>query len=164
MEIPQDAIYRGTFTVYLDTPMELEKAVKEYNKVTGINRCIMKRVREIKEGFLILNLVSALAIIVIGIFENLLVSAATFVLCAAVYVFGIKKGYLIIVPIVNLSIVLLYWQPAVILILFDAGLLLWYYKNLEPIKNAPGYPEFRTIDLVYERRNQPQAIDKKEKR
>ena len=162
MEIPQEIIYSGVFKVFLDTPKELEEAVKEYNKEIKECQPKMKLIRQIDDGFLIVNPIAAIGIFVASLSSNTFLGPALMIalmiISAAVFVsLGLYKHYLFTVALANTPLLLFNWLPAAILIVFDVGFLVWYYKLLEPLKTKRGYPEFRVIDIIYEKVKDPRT-------
>ena len=167
MEIPQDILHERVCRIYADTPKELEEAVKEYNK--EINECKpkIKLVREIEDGFLILN-----PLVIIGVyatqraefFINPALAAALLTLCAAVYfVLGILKRYLWAVVLVDVPLLLLSPLYIGILLAVDIGLLAWYNKVHNPLKDKRGYPDFIVIEIVYEKGRMPQIVEDRDR-
>lgn len=166
MEIPQEIIDKGILKVFLDTPKELEEAVKEYNKEVRKGKPKMKLLREIEEGFLILNPLVVVTVFVTSLFNNTFlgrpVMTALLIINVAVYVFlGINKRYLFTVAIANVPILPLNWMPVTVLIAADVVFLIWYYRSLEPLKDARGYPDFRVIDIIYEKVKDPRNKDER---
>ena len=166
MAIPQDVIDRGILTVYLDTPKELEEDVKVYNRIMDENKSKMRLLREIEDGFLILNPIVVVTVFATSLFNNTFlgrpVMTALLILSAAVYViFGIYKRYLFTVAIANLPILPLNWMPVAVLIVANVVFLIWYYKMCEPLKRIRGYPDFRVISIVYKKGKEPKGNDER---
>lgn len=167
MEIPQDVIYGGVLRVFLDTPRELEEAVKEYNKEMNECRPKMKLIRQIEDGFLIVNPIIAITIYVASLIDNTFLGPALMtvllIISLAVYAtLGLYKHYLFTVALANAPLILFNWLPAAILIAADVIFLVWYYKLLEPLKTKRGYPDFRAIDIVYSKSMDPRNKNERE--
>ncbi|MDE6728808.1 MAG: hypothetical protein K2J80_12870 [Oscillospiraceae bacterium] len=164
MEIPQEIFDGKKLIVFLDTPSELEKAVKEYNKEMKRCKPKMKLVHMIEDAFLILNPLVVIAVYAInrrGFFTNPALAAGLLTLCAGVYVtLGIMKRYLWSVALVTVPLLLLDWRIA-FLLAADIILLLWYNKLIEPLKLVRGYPDFIEIGITYEKSRKPQTIDER---
>ena len=167
MEIPQDILHEGVCRIYLDTPKELEEAVKEYNKKSKECKPKMKLARKIEDGFLILNPLAVIAIYATQLktfFANPALAAALLTLCAVVYfVFGIIKRYLWAVVLVDVPLVLLSPLYIGILIAVDIGLVLWHDRIREPLKNRCGYPDFILIEIIYEKGQAPQIVEDRDR-
>ena len=166
MEIPQDIIHEGVCRVYNDTPKELEETVKEYNKEMRECKSKMKLAHEIEDGFLIANPLAVIAIYATQretFFINPALAAGLLTLCAAVYaVLGVYKRYLWSIVLVDLPLLLL--SPLIgILLAADIGLLVWYNKVREPLKDKRGYPDFIVIEISYEKRNMPQIVEDRDR-
>ena len=167
MEIPQDVIYGGVLKVFLDTPRELEEAVKEYNKEMKECQPKMKLIRQIDDGFLIVNPIAAIGIFVASLSSNTFLGPALMIalmiISLAVYAtLGLYKHYLFTVALANTPLLLFNWLPAAILIGVDVGFLIWYYKVLEPLKTKRGYPDFRVIDITYSKTKDPRNKNERE--
>ena len=167
MEIPQEIIYSGVLRVFLDTPRELEEAVKEYNKEMLECKPKMKLIHQIEDGFLIVNPIAAIGIFVASLSSNKFLGPALMIalmiISAAVFVtLGLYKHYLFTVALANAPLLLLNWLPAAILIVADVIFLVWYYKLLEPLKNRRGYPDFRVIDITYSKAKEPRNKNERE--
>lgn len=164
MEVPQEIIDDGKLIVFIDTPNELEQAVKEHNKLMKECAGKMKIVRGIETFFLILNPLAVIADYATHLrtfFANPALAAGLLTLCAAVYAtLGVLKRYLWAVVLVDVSLLLLDWHIA-FLLAADIALLLWYNKVIEPLKGVRCFPDFNVVHIAYEKRRKPQTIDER---
>lgn len=167
MEIPQDILHEGVCRIYIDTPKEIEEAVKEYNKEANECKPKMRLARAIEDGFLIFNPLAVIAIYATQnrtFFHNPALAAALLTLCAVVYfVLGIIKRYLWAVVLVDVPLLLLSPLYIAILLVADIGLVLWHDKIHEPLKNKRGYPDFYLIETVYEKGRMPQIVEDRDR-
>ena len=165
MELPQEIIDEGKLIIFIDTPLEYEKAAKEYNKQASECRKTMKLVHQIEDVLLILNPLAVIAIYATSLkvfFSNPALAAALLTLCAGVYIIlGLKKRYIWAIPLANVPLLLLNWLPIAVLLVADIGLLLWYNKVIEPLKTKLGYPDFFEVRISYEKRRKPQTFDER---
>lgn len=167
MEIPQEILYGKVCRVYRDTPKELEEAVKEYNKVVNECKPKMRLAHGIEDGFLILNPLAVIAIYATQrktFFLNPALAAALLTLCAAIYfILGIYRRYLWSVALVDVPLLLLSPLYIGLLLAVDIGLLIWYNKVREPLKDKCGYPDFILIEIVYEKGTAPQIVEDRDR-
>lgn len=165
MEVPQEIIDDGKLIVFIDTPNELEQAVKEHNEL--MEKCAdkMKTVYKIETLFLILNPLAVIMDYALNLkkfFSNPALAAGLLTLCAVVYtVLGIGKRYLWSVLLVDVPLLLLDWHIAFLLVI-DIALLLWYNKIIEPLKSERCFPDFKIIHITYRKMRTPQTIEERE--
>ncbi|MDE7361636.1 MAG: hypothetical protein K2N38_06865 [Oscillospiraceae bacterium] len=153
----KEARIRGTLTVYTDTDPELEREVKEYNKMMSDCRFKMKRVRELEFAYFILDIVVVVGLMIIDPYTtnyhqlSEIVSAAVLIIFAAAFLyFTVIKKNLVIPTAVSVLLLLLDIRFA-ILTAADVILAVWHTMALSRLKKVDGYPTFSDITVKYER-------------
>lgn len=159
MNIPDEAVKKGYITIYLDTDREIVSAVDEYNDHLGKCRIKMKYIQEIEFGYMILNPLIILCLIVASpenIFrDSVAIPIILLLVYAAVYVaFAlVKKNY--IISTIFMALLIFLDIKFGIVLAADIILTILHKKFSEPLKAEPGYPNFADIRITYERRNSP---------
>lgn len=165
MEVPQEIIDDGKLIVFIDTPKELETAVREHNKQMEECAGKMKTVGKIETFFLIFNPIAVIADYAIHLrtfFTRPDLAAGLLILYFAVYtILGIGKRYLWAVTLTVVPLLMLDLRVAFI-IAADVPLLLRYNKIIEPLRSVRCFPDFRKIHITYEKRRKPQTIKERE--
>jgi len=157
MNIPEEAIEKGSITFYKDTDEELINAVNAYNKKMSELRTQKKHTEMITAVFLLINPLVSLAIAAASagkVFGSAL-SATIFLAFLAVYVyFGIIRKNLFIVSAASAAA---YFVSPIFILLTLTDLLLWFmHRNYDkPLREMAEYPLFNDISINYERANTP---------
>lgn len=153
----KEAQTSGILTVYTDTDPQLEREVKEYNKMMSDCRKKMKRVRELEGAYFILNPVVILPVLFFDPFTsntiqlgNLGPTAVLIIFAAAFLYFTIPKKNLVIPTAVSVLLLFLDIKFA-ILTAADIILAVWHTRLLKRLKQIDGYPRFTDILIKYER-------------
>lgn len=167
--IPQDALDKGQIKIYLDTPLEIENAVKEYNKRMSESKIALRRVEIFKEAIMVMTPMMCLVLSVLGITGNMLGTrvgklmgfwnypVCISVLAAAVVVYfywGIWKGYVGVVVAASAALIIVQWLAAAAIVL-NMIFYMIYRHTVGPLKKEKEYPIFSQIVVRYERVNKP---------
>ena len=153
----REAQKNGILTVYTDTVPELEREVKEYNELMSVCRKKMKRVSELEFGYVILNPVVIVPLLVLDSYTsnniqlgNIGPMAVLIAFAATFLYFTIPKKNLVIPTAVSLLLPFLDIKFA-ILTAADSILAVWHTLLLKSLKQIDGYPAFSEIFIKYER-------------
>lgn len=164
--IPAGAIAEGRISIYLDTPAEVENAVKRYNEHMLECGRRLKRAARFKDGILVLTPLVCAAIIAgsfLGLNSTVSLlwsdSFSVFVLLAvaAAYVyFGYFRDDIRAVVIASAALTCVQWY-AVIIFAANALLYIIYRHITEELKAEKEYPAFNRIIIRYEKFNEPRG-------
>ena len=156
----KEALENGELIVYTDTDLELEREVKEYNKLMSEYRKKyhkkMKLVNEMEGAFFILNaLVVVLSDPLTSLFTDLYAFILLIIFTAALIYFAVIKKNLIIPTAVFVLLIFLSGNVTVIavtvIVAADIILAIWHTKLLSKLKTLEGYPHFTDITIRYSR-------------
>lgn len=145
----------GLLTVYTDTDPELEREVREYNKMMYGCRKKMKLIGRLEFGYFILNLVVVMGMLLVDPYTSNTIQlgnigplAVLIPFAAAFFYFTIPKKNLIVPTAVSLLLPFLDVKFA-ILTAADVILAVWYTMALSRLKEIEGYPRFLDIMIKY---------------
>lgn len=165
MEVPQEVIDDGKLIVFIDTPNELEQAVKEHNELMKSCAEQMKKVHILEDLMIIFTPLAVIAVYVTHLkefFSDPALAAGLLVLFFGIGIFlGICKRYLWAIGLSAVPLLLLDWH-IIFVVLLDVVLLLRYNKLIEPLKDVRCFPDFHVIHITYEKRRKPQTIKERE--
>lgn len=162
MNIPEEAIEKGSITFYKDTDEELINAVNAYNKRMGELRIQKKHAEMITTVFQLVNPLVSLTIAAASagkVFGSAL-SAMIFFAFLAVYVyFGIVRKNLFIVSAASAAA---FFVSPIFILLTLTDFLLWFMHRTcdKPLSNMKEYPLFNDINVHYERADTPKFGEK----
>jgi hypothetical protein len=156
MNIPDEIIKKGSIIIYNDSDREIIKDIDEYNKYMGDCRIKMKRVDEIKFGYIALNplVISAMiAAEAASVFSHPVLAIVLLAAYSIIFViFTLFKDNLVVSTIATVLLLILDLRFAILLIA-DIVLLVIHDYIEKPLKSQLSYPIFSDINVRYERFN-----------
>ena len=150
-KIFEEAKRDGFVQIYTDTPEEVVSKIKRYNEEMGECRVNRKRARSYEVIFQLINPVYAAVLGLITLIggENIVLSLVTTLVFLAVYVvFTFMKKNMIVVTIASATL-LLVGMGALVLLLSNLALLVFYMNIDSELKTHDGYSAFNDIRLIY---------------